>query len=87
MFYLHFTFNSYLELTDLLGASHVLISPTIIAGADPDDVAITILDLVASGKADFVVAANLSAKIAIWLRLLAPSVLNKMLVKRYEDSR
>jgi len=35
---------------------------------------------------DFLVAAILSAKAAIWLRFLAPSFLNKMLVKRYEKS-
>lgn len=55
-------------------------------GADPTDVAVEVLQNTAKGKADFVVAATLSAKAAIWLRFLAPSFLNKMLVKRYEKS-
>jgi hypothetical protein len=47
---------------------------------------VTILEQVAKGKADFVVAADFSAKAAILLRFLAPVLLNKMLVKRYEKS-
>ena len=53
-------------------------------GADPDDVAITILNSIADGKMDLVVAATISARIAIWLKFLAPSTLQSMLVDRYE---
>jgi short-subunit dehydrogenase len=62
-------------------------------GADPNEVAVAVLDGVAkrrSGKvggSDFVVAAGLSAKIAIWLRLIAPGFLEKKLQKRYSKSK
>jgi hypothetical protein len=55
-------------------------------GAPPNTVAITILEKVAKGKADFMVASGLSAQAGIWLRFFAPGLLNKMLVKRYEKS-
>jgi hypothetical protein len=44
------------------------------------------LEKVAKGKADFIVAAGLSAKAGIWLRFFAPAFFNKMLVKRYVKS-
>lgn len=53
-------------------------------GADPDEVAATILDSIAAGKSDFVVAATLSAKAALWLKFLAPSFLERMLVERFK---
>jgi len=53
-------------------------------GADPDEVAANILNSVTAGETDFVVAATLSAKAAVWLKLLAPSFLESMLVKRFE---
>lgn len=62
-------------------------------GADPDEVAVAVLDGVAKrrsgkgGSSDFVVAAGLSAKIAIWLRLIAPGFLEKKLQKRYDKSK
>jgi hypothetical protein len=56
------------------------------AGSPPNEVAVTILENVAKGKADFVVAAGISAKAAIWLRFFAPALLHKILVKRYEKS-
>ena len=62
-------------------------------GADPDEVAVAVLDGVAKhrsgkgGSSDFVVAAGLSAKIAIWLRLIAPGFLEKKLKKRYNKSK
>jgi hypothetical protein len=56
-------------------------------GSDPKEVAVTVLDNVAKGKADFVVASTTSAKVAIWLRLLCPGILQKMLVKRFEKSQ
>ena len=57
------------------------------AGADPNDVAVDILDAVSKGKADFVVAATWSAKVAPWIRFFAPSLWNKILMKRFEKSR
>ena len=56
-------------------------------GSPPKEVAISILDSVAKGTNDFVVAAPITAKIAIWLRLLCPGILQKMLVKRFEKSK
>lgn len=56
-------------------------------GAHPDIVAIDILNNVARGNADFFVAATLSAKIAIWLRFFVPSLLNRILVKRFEKQQ
>jgi hypothetical protein len=50
-------------------------------------VAVKVLESVADGTSDLIVAAGLSAKIAIWLRFFAPSFLNSMLVKRFEKSR
>lgn len=56
------------------------------AGADPNQVAVDIMQAVAADKADFVVAATSSAKIAPWIRFFLPSVWNKILVNRYEKS-
>lgn len=56
-------------------------------GADPNEVAVDILQAVAKNKADFVVAATSSAKVAPWIRFFLPSVWNKLLVDRYEKSR
>ena len=57
------------------------------SGADPNDVAIDVLQKSAVGKADFITAATLSAKAAIWLKFFAPGLLNRQLVKRYEKSQ
>mmetsp|Transcript_39595 Transcript_39595/g.95705 ORF Transcript_39595/g.95705 Transcript_39595/m.95705 type:complete len:83 (+) Transcript_39595:55-303(+) len=56
-------------------------------GADPNEVAVNTLDNVAKGKADFVLAASFSSQVAIWLRLLFPSVLQKLLVKRFDKAK
>lgn len=70
------------------GSSHGSMDETTANGADPRDVAVEILDsAVAEGKADFVVAATASAKVAIWLRLLFPQVLRNLLVKRFEKAK
>jgi dehydrogenase/reductase SDR family protein 7B len=68
------------------GTAHGKMDATTAQGADPKDVAVEILDSVAKGKNDFIVAANLSAKAAIWARLLCPGLLQKMLVKRFLKS-
>lgn len=68
------------------GGSYNKVDAATAAGADPNDVAIDILDKVAIGQADFVTAATISAKAAIWLKFFAPSVLRKQLVKRYRKS-
>lgn len=61
--------------------------PGRIKGADPDEVAAIILDSVAVGKSDFVVAATFSANAALWLKFLAPSFLERMLVKRFKKQQ
>jgi hypothetical protein len=69
------------------GRSYSKTDETTANGAHPDTVAVDILDNVARGNADFLVAATLSAKIAVWLRFLLPSLLNRLLVKRFEKQR
>ncbi|EJK65436.1 hypothetical protein THAOC_13701, partial [Thalassiosira oceanica] len=64
------------------GSAYGKTDETTANGADPDDVATYILDSVAAGRTDFVVAATFSARLAIWLKFLAPSFLEKQLVKR-----
>lgn len=56
-------------------------------GKDPDDVASTILNSVTKEQMDFIVAATFSAKVALWLKVLAPSFLDTMLVKRFEKQK
>ena len=66
---------------------------TTASGANPDEVAVAVLDGVSKrrrskgGGSDFVVAAGLSAKIAIWLRLFAPGFLEMKLQKRHDKSQ
>lgn len=69
------------------GSNYGKMDDTTANGADPKEVAVTILDSVAQGQADFIVAATVSAKAAIWLRLLCPGILRSMLVKRFEKSQ
>jgi len=68
------------------GSLYAKLDDATAAGTDPNTVAIDILEKSAAGKADFVTAATFSAKAAIWLKFLAPALLNKLLVKRYEKS-
>jgi short-subunit dehydrogenase len=56
-------------------------------GADPDEVAISILESVAAGKSDIVIAATFSARVAMWLKFLVPSILDRILAKRFEKQR
>ena len=60
---------------------------TTAAGADPDDVAVIVLDSVAKDKMDFTVASTFSATLAIYIRLLCPPLLRYSLVKRFEKSQ
>lgn len=53
-------------------------------GANPNKVAVKILDLVAKGRHDFVVAASPSAKIALVIKFFCPSLLQNLLVKRFQ---
>jgi dehydrogenase/reductase SDR family protein 7B len=69
------------------GTAHGKMDATTAKGADPADLAVEILEKVAKGKTDFVVAAGADAKVAIWARLLCPVLLQKMLVKRFEKSK
>jgi dehydrogenase/reductase SDR family protein 7B len=68
------------------GTTHGQMDEATAKGADPLEVAVNILDSVANGKSDFVVAATSSAKAAIWMRLLCPSILQRLLVKRFQKS-
>jgi dehydrogenase/reductase SDR family protein 7B len=68
------------------GTAHGKMDATTAKGADPKNVAVEVLDSVANGKNDFIVAATTSAKAAIWARLLCPGLLQKMLVKRFQKS-
>jgi dehydrogenase/reductase SDR family member 7B len=68
------------------GTPYGKLDSTTAAGADPDDVAVTVLDAVTKGKADFTVASTFSATLAIYLRLLFPAVLRKLLVQRFEKA-
>ncbi|CAB9500497.1 Dehydrogenase/reductase SDR family member 7B [Seminavis robusta] len=69
------------------GKAYGKVDPTTAAGADPDEVAVTILDAVTKGSADFTVASGFSATVAIYLRTLCPAVLRSLLNKRYEKSK
>jgi dehydrogenase/reductase SDR family member 7B len=73
-------------LTGTAGVTHGQMDETTAAGEDPETVAAKILDKVAAGETDFTVAAGFSAVAAIWMRLLCPGILQKMLVKRYEKT-
>lgn len=53
-------------------------------GADPDEVASKILDSVAKGRHDIVVAASTTSKIALLIKFFSPSLLRKLLVRRFE---
>ena len=55
-------------------------------GADPDKVAVQILDSVAKGCQDFVVAASPSSRIALWIKIFSPPLLRKLLVKRFKKN-
>ena len=68
------------------GTKYGKMDETTANGADPNETAVSILDDVANGKSDILVAATFSAKAAIWLKFFAPSFLQKLLVKRFEKS-
>jgi hypothetical protein len=69
------------------GKAYSKMDDTTANGANPDEVASEILNSVAVGRNDFVVAATISAKVGLWLKFIAPSFLEKMLVKRYEKGQ
>lgn len=66
------------------GSKYGKMDETTAKGADPDKVAVQIFDSVAKGRQDFVIAASPSAKIALWIKFFAPSLLRKLLVKRFK---
>jgi len=69
------------------GTPHGTMDAATANGADPMEVAVEILDTIyINGRNDFIVASSLSTKVAIWLRLLCPGVLQSLLVKRYEKA-
>lgn len=52
-------------------------------GAHPDDVAVDVLNSVAYGKTDFLVATTFSTRVAMILRIFFPWALEMILVRRY----
>eukprot|EP00804_Cyclotella_cryptica_P022095 CCRYP_011576-RA/>CCRYP_011576-RA protein AED:0.16 eAED:0.16 QI:87/1/1/1/1/1/3/675/387 len=66
------------------GKAYSKMDETTANGADPHRVACEILTSVANNKSDFVVAATFSARAALWLKFLAPSFLEGLLMKRFE---
>ncbi len=72
------------------GTNYGKMDDTTANGADPMEVSATIFNSVANNNntsSDFLVAAGLSAKVAIWLRFLAPKFLEQMLIKRFQKSQ
>lgn len=66
------------------GSKYGKLDETTANGADANDVAVRILNVVGSGKlSDFVVAAGLPSRVAIVLKLIAPRILEKTLVNRF----
>lgn len=68
------------------GSKHGQMDTTTAKGADPDELACEILNSVNAGKTDLVVAATFSAKAALTLKFFAPSLLEKLLVKRFKKA-
>jgi dehydrogenase/reductase SDR family protein 7B len=66
--------------------THGVMDAATAQGADPDQVAATLLNKVVGGQTDFTIAAGVSAVAAIWMRLLCPGILQNLLVRRYEKS-
>jgi short-subunit dehydrogenase len=56
-------------------------------GSNANDVAVDILNAVANGRANVIVAATISMKLARWIRFLFPSVWNRILAVRYDNSK
>ena len=69
------------------GTAHGKMDETTAKGQPPQEVAIALLDAVAKGRSELVVAATWTARIALWLRFLAPTQLQKLLVKQFEKSK
>lgn len=69
------------------GRAHGKLDVTTAAGADPDDVAVAVLESVAKGKMDFTVASGASATAAIYLRTLCPPLLRSLLARRFEKAQ
>ena len=69
------------------GTAHGRMDETTLKGRPPKEVAVTLLNAVAKGKGDIVVAATVSAKIAIWLRFFFPTLLQRILVKRFDKEQ
>lgn len=69
------------------GTAHGKMDETTAKGKPPKEVAVSLLDSVTKGQADIIVATTVSAKIAIWLRFLFPTLLQKILVSRYDKSK
>eukprot|EP00592_Proboscia_alata_P008975 CAMPEP_0194355396 /NCGR_PEP_ID=MMETSP0174-20130528/3319_1 /TAXON_ID=216777 /ORGANISM="Proboscia alata, Strain PI-D3" /LENGTH=414 /DNA_ID=CAMNT_0039124659 /DNA_START=30 /DNA_END=1274 /DNA_ORIENTATION=+ len=67
------------------GISHGKMDANTENGADPNDVAVDVLERCSNGQTDIIVSAPFTARVAIWLRFLMPGILQKKLVKRFEN--
>lgn len=66
------------------GSKYGVTDDTTANGADPNHVAIEIINSAWTNKTDYIVAASLSARVALLLKSLFPHVLEKQLVKRFK---
>jgi dehydrogenase/reductase SDR family protein 7B len=66
------------------GSKYGVTDETTANGAEPNHVAVDIINSARTNKMDYIVAADLSARVALLLKVLSPRVLEKQLVKRYK---
>lgn len=68
------------------GRIHGKLDATTASGELPHKVAVSILNATANGQTDIIVAATASARAAILLRFLCPSLLRRILIRRFEKA-
>jgi dehydrogenase/reductase SDR family member 7B len=66
------------------GSKYGVTDETTANGADPNHVAIEIINSARTNKTDYIVAANFTARVALLLKFLFPHVLERQLVKRFQ---
>lgn len=66
------------------GSRYGVTDETTASGADPTDVAIEILNSI-NTKSDYLIAASFFMKVALFLKFFFPRILEKQLVKRYQN--
>ena len=73
-------------LTGTVGVVHGTMDATTEQGMDPDMAAVRIINAVAQNQLDITVAAGITTVLAIYLKLLLPSLLQYIMVRRYQKS-